>query len=97
MSAQTTLERVAIISNFVPVECGNAGKVKDITSPTAGWRTDTGETFEAPKGRPMEMALDINCDARNGPIYLEVVVHSPYLTFSKTFIIGPMPGPVDPH
>jgi hypothetical protein len=97
VSVQNEVQRVAIIS-IVPVRCGNTASIKDISTSTAGWKTDaTGEILEGPRGGSHEMAFDIGCDTKNGPIYIEVTVLSPRGGQLKSLIVGPMPGPVDPN
>jgi hypothetical protein len=91
----STIEEVVIVSDFVPVECGNRIK-KMISSTTAGWKAvGEGESFVGPKGGTKQMGLQINCDAKDGSIYLQVKWSQG--TVSGTATVGPLPGPVDPQ
>jgi hypothetical protein len=89
-----TLDEVAIVSNFVPVQCGNTVK-KMISSSTRGWTEDNhGQAWIAPKGGLKEMGLVITCDAKDDPIYLQV-------KWTEGIVSGVarvlLPGPVNPQ
>ncbi len=90
-----TIEEVVIQSNFVPIECGNKVK-KMIWSTTRGWTgSDDGRVWVGPKGGSKEMGLVIQCDVKDGPVYLHVKWSQG--AFSGTAKLGPLPGPVNPQ
>jgi hypothetical protein len=99
VSVMSEVEEVSIVSNFVPVQCGNTATVKDISTSTAGWKTSpTGEVLVGPRPGSKGMEFDINCDAKNGPIYLRItVVYPAEGNKRETLSVGPLPGPVDPQ
>lgn len=90
-----TIEEVVIVSNFVPVECGNTTK-KMIWSTTPGWNeSDHGKVWVDPKGGSKVMGLVIQCDAKDESIYLQVKWSQG--AFTGTANVGPLPGPVNPQ
>ncbi len=97
ISVKPTLQSVQIISNYVPDRCGNMDpKHKCVSTSTADWAPNAvGSIISTQKKDQTSMAFDINCDAKNGPIYLTVDMD--WQGTAKTVTVGPMPGPIDPQ
>lgn len=97
-SVQVRIEQVQIVSNFVPVECGNLNpKHKHVSTATAKWKPNTqGNVLEGPRDESTSMSFNINCDANNGTIYLLVDWFLPDGAHRGHSAVGPIPGPVQP-
>ena len=96
MAVDAELQSVQIVSNYVSDKCGNINpKDKHVISTTKGWDPNaTGEIIEGPKNGTKEMTFNIDCDAKNGPVYL--IVENTVQKQSKSTTVGPIPGPTAP-